>query len=322
MSDSTTTTTWRSASRFPATPWLNRLGTELWRHRYLYLMLVIPFAYFAVYRFYPIVGSVIAFKDYQLAAGIWGSPWVGFDHFRTLFNDEMFLRALRNTISIATLKLIFVFPAPIILALFLNEVRIMFFKRFLQTVVYVPHFMSWVIYAAILYVVLSVDTGMVNNIMATVGLDRIRFFQEPMLFQPIIVISSVLKETGFAAVIYLASMSTIDTHLYEAAHLDGANRWQLMRHVTLPGLAPTIMVLLLIQLGWFLVVGFDQVFIMVNNVVLPTGDIIETFVYRIGLQQGRFDYAAAAALFNSAVGLVLVVLADRVAKRFGSAGIL
>src|SRR5215216_1113025 len=314
----------RRALALPARFSVWRKGTlvAVWRHRYLYLMLLIPLAYLGYFRFYPILGSVMAFKDYRLRSGIWGSEWVGLAHFRALFDDEMFLRALRNTVTIAVLKLIFVFPAPIILAIFINEVRSMFYKRFLQTVVYVPYFLSWVIYAAILYVVLSVDTGFVNNILAALGFDRIPFFQRPDLFQPIVVVSSILKESGWAAVIYLASMSTIDPHLYEAAHLDGANRWQLMRHITLPGLATTIMTLLILQLGWFLVVGFDQVFILQNSIVLSTGDIIETFIYRIGLQQGRFDYAAAAGLFNAAVGLLLVVVADRIAKRMGLPGIL
>ncbi len=322
-----TTTTPAAGHRAPeslARVSAKRPGTvaTLWRHRYLYLMLVIPIAYLAYFRFYPILGSVMAFKDYRLASGIWGSPWVGLAHFHALFDDEMFIRSLRNTVSIAVLKLIFAFPAPLILAILINEIRSMFYKRFIQTIVYVPYFLSWVIYAAILYVVLSIDTGIVNNILEAVGVARIPFFQRPELFQPIVVVSSILKESGWAAVIYLASMSTIDPHLYEAARLDGANRWQLMRHITIPGLASTIMTLLILQLGWFLVVGFDQVFILQNNIVLPTGDIIETFIYRIGLQQGRFDYAAAAGLFNSAVGLVLVVVADRIAKRMGLAGIL
>jgi putative aldouronate transport system permease protein len=294
----------------------------IWRHRYLYLMLLVPIVYFAVFRFYPILGNVIAFKDYQLSAGIWGSPWVGFKHFQALFSDEIFLRALRNTISIAFLKLLFVFPAPIILALFINELGSLLYKRFLQTVVYAPHFLSWVIYAAILYVVLSPTNGIVNNVLAVLGLDKIPFFQVPPLFQPLVIVSSILKESGWAAVIYLASIATIDPQLYEAAHIDGANRWQLMRHVTLPGLATTIMTLLLIQLGFFLSVGFAQLFIMQNNIVLPAGDIIETFIYRIGIQRGRFDYTTAAGLFNSAVGLLLVLVADRIAKRLGLRGII
>jgi ABC-type polysaccharide transport system permease subunit len=294
----------------------------VWRHRYLYLMLLVPLVYFAVYRFYPILGNVIAFKDYQLAAGIWGSPWAGLKHFQALFGDEFFLRALGNTVAIALLKLVFVFPAPIILALFINEIGSIAFKRSLQTVVYAPHFLSWVIYAAILYVVLSPTNGIVNNALAALGFEKIPFFQRPALFQPLVVVSSILKESGWAAVIYLASMATIDPQLYEAAHIDGADRWQRIRHVTLPGLATTIMTLLLLQLGFFLSVGFAQVFIMQNNIVLPAGDIIETFIYRVGIQRGRFDYTTAAGLFNSAVGLALILVADRVAKRLGLRGII
>jgi putative aldouronate transport system permease protein len=294
----------------------------IWRHRFLYLMLLPPLAYFIIFRFYPILGSVIAFKDYRLATGIWGSPWVGLKHFQDLFSDEFFLRALRNTVTLAVLKLLFVFPAPILLALFVNEVGAFLYKRFLQTIVYAPHFLSWVIYGAILYVVLSPTNGFVNNILANLGFTKIPFFQVPAYFQPLVVISSILKESGWAAVIYLASIATIDPQLYEAAYIDGANRWQLMRHITLPGLASTIMTLLLLQLGFFLSIGFAQVFIMQNNIVLPTGDIIETFIYRTGIQRGRFDYTTAAGLFNSAVGLLLVLGADRIAKRIGMRGII
>jgi putative aldouronate transport system permease protein len=298
------------------------LATPLGRYRYLYLMLALPLAYFAVFRFYPILGNVIAFKAYRLDEGIWGSPWVGLRHFEVLFGDEAFWRALRNTISISGLKLLFAFPAPIVLALFINEIRSLVYKRFLQTIVYAPHFLSWVIYGAILYIVLSPVTGIVNNVMATLGLEKVSFFQVPALFQPIVVLSTILKESGWAAVIYLAAISSIDPHLYEAAQIDGANRWRLMWHVTLPGLATVIMTLLIIQLGWFLNVGFAQLFILQNNIVLPAGDIIETFIYRVGIQRARFDFTTAAGLFNSGVGLVLVLVADRLAKRMGLRGIL
>jgi putative aldouronate transport system permease protein len=294
----------------------------LWRYRYLYLMLLLPFTFFTAFRFYPMLGNIIAFKDYRLELGIWGSPWVGTKHFQLLFSDELFMRSLWNTISIAFLKLIFVFPASIVLALFFNEIRVLFYKRVLQTIVYAPYFLSWVIYAAILYVVLSPVNGMVNNVLANLGIDKIPFFQRPELFQPLVIISSILKEAGWGAVIYLASISSIDPQLYEAAHIDGANRWQLMRHVTLPGLSATIVTLLILQLGWFLSVGFPQIFIMQNNIVLPTGDIIETFIYRVGILRGRFDFTTAAGLFNSAVGMVLVLGADRLAKRLGMPGIL
>lgn len=313
----------RISERAPTRPrsgW-RYLPLSLWRYRYLYLMLIPPFAFFTIFRFYPMAGNVLAFKNYQQDLGIWGSPWVGTRQFQVLFSDELFMRSLWNTVSIASLKLIFVFPASIILALFINEIRVLIYKRVLQTIVYAPYFLSWVIYAAILYVVLSPVNGMVNNVLALLGLDKIPFFQRPDLFQPLVIASSILKEAGWGAVIYLASISSIDPQLYEAAHIDGANRWQLMRHVTVPGLAATIVTLLILQLGWFLSVGFAQIFIMQNNIVLPTGDIIETFIYRVGILRGRFDFTTAAGLFNSAVGMVLVLSADRLAKRLGQRGI-
>ena len=292
-----------------------------WTYRYLYLMLVLPFVFFIIFRFYPMFGNIIAFKKYQLMHGIWGSPWVGFKHFNTLFDDPAFLRVLRNTVSIAVFKLLFTFPAPIILALFINEIRHMAYKRFVQTVVYVPHFLSWVIYGAILYIVLSPANGLVNNIISSLGMEKIAFFQKTALFQPIVVVSSLFKETGWAAIIYLATISTIDLTLYEAALIDGANRWQLMRYVTLPGLALTIVTLFILQIGFFLNVGFEQIFILQNNMILSTADVIETFIYRVGIRQARFDFTTAAGLFNGLVGMVLVLLADRLAKRLDLSGI-
>jgi putative aldouronate transport system permease protein len=266
-------------------------------------------------------GSVIAFKKFQPLGGIWGSPWVGLEHFQDLFSDPNFERVLWNTVWIALLKLLIVFPAPIVLALFLNEINHLFYKRFLQTIVYAPHFMSWVIYGAILYIVLSPANGLVNNFIAMTGAEKIAFFQRPEYFVPIVLISSLLKETGFLAVIYLATISSIDPTLYEAAIMDGANRWQLMRHVTLPGLRVTIITLFILQIGFFLNVGFEQIFILQNAMLLSTADIIETFIYRVGIQRARFDFTTAAGLFNGLVGMVMVLVADRVAKRMDLPGI-
>lgn len=298
-----------------------RLAVLLWNHRYLYLMLILPLTYFIVFRYYPIAGNIIAFKKFQALDGIWGSPWVGFQHFRDLFNDPVFLRVLRNTVVIAVLKLLITFPAPIVLALFLNEINKMFYKRFLQTIVYAPHFMSWVIYGAILYIILSPAAGLVNNIIENLGYEKIAFFQQPELFVPIVIGSSLLKETGFLAIIYLATISSIDPTLYEAAIMDGASRWRLMWHVTLPGLRVTIITLFILQIGFFLNVGFEQVFILQNSMILTTGDIIETFIYRVGIQRARFDFTTAAGLFNGVVGMVMVIAADRLAKRMDLPGI-
>jgi putative aldouronate transport system permease protein len=297
------------------------LAVKVWNHRYLYGMLLLPLLFFLLFRYYPMLGNIIAFKKFQPMNGIWGSPWVGFKHFESLFGDPNFLRVLRNTVAIALLKLLIVFPAPILLALFVNEVQHSFFKRFLQTIVYAPHFMSWVIYGAILYIIFSPANGLVNNLLVQLGMEKIAFFQKPELFQPIVVFSSLLKETGFLAIIYLAAISAIDPTLYEAAIMDGGNRWQLMRHVTLPGLRSTIITLFILQIGFFLNVGFEQIFVLQNAMVLSTGDIIETFIYRTGIQKARFDFTTAAGLFNGLVGMFLVLLADRLAKKMDLPGI-
>ena len=301
--------------------WAN-LATTVWRHRFLYLMLVPGFIFYAAFRYYPLMGNIIAFKDYKLAGGVWGSPWIGFTHFRDIFSDPLFVRALRNTVSIAFLKLVIYFPSPILVALFLNEIRVLTYKRFIQTIIYVPHFLSWVIYAAILYIVLSPVSGLVNVAIEALGFKKIFFFQRQELFQPIVVVSSILKQSGWAAIIYLATISSINPELYEAAAIDGANRWQVMRNVTIPGLMFTIVTLFIIQIGYFLNVGFEQVFVMQNSMVLRTGDIIETWIYREGIRLAKFDFTTAAGLFNSAVGMAMVLAADRVAKRLGQEGIL
>lgn len=299
----------------------NALTGQIWNNRLLYLMFLLPLAYFLVFRFYPMLGNVIAFKKYQFANGIWGSPWVGLGHFKSLFADQMFMRALWNTVQIALWRLLIIFPAPILLALFLNEVHNMAYKRFIQTVVYIPYFLSWVIYAAILYIVMSPASGLINVLLASLGFDKIPFFQKPEFFQPLVILSSLSKETGWAAVIYLATISSIDPTLYEAAAMDGANRWNLMRHITLPGLSTTIATLLILQIGYFLNVGFEQIFVMQNSIVLTTGDIIETYIYRVGVQRARFDFTTAAGLLNGVVGFVLVVSADRIAKKMDLPGI-
>ncbi|MEX1021087.1 MAG: ABC transporter permease subunit [Litorilinea sp.] len=298
-----------------------RVAVLLWNHRFLYLMLIPPIIYFLVFRYYPIAGNIIAFKKFQALDGIWGSPWVGFKHFSDLFGDPVFMRVLRNTVVIAVLKLLITFPAPIVLALFLNEIHKVFYKRFLQTIVYAPHFMSWVIYGAILYIILSPASGLVNNIIEGLGYNKIPFFQRTELFVPIVIVSSLLKETGFLAIIYLATISSIDPTLYEAAIMDGANRWRLMWHVTLPGLRVTIITLFILQIGFFLNVGFEQIFILQNSMILSTADIIETFIYRVGIQRARFDFTTAAGLFNGLVGMLMVIAADRMAKRMQLPGI-
>jgi putative aldouronate transport system permease protein len=297
------------------------LLVPLWRYRLLYLMVLPSLLFYAAFRFYPLLGNIIAFKDYRLSKGIWGSPWVGLAHFRALFGDALFVRALRNTASIGSLKLLINFPAPIALALLLNEIRVLSYKRVIQTIIYVPHFLSWVIYAAVLYIILSPTTGLVNTFLAALGFEKIFFFQQPALFQPIVVISSILKESGWAAIIYLAAISAINPELYEAAAIDGGNRWQMMRHITLPGIAFTIVTLFILQIGYFLNVGFAQVFVLQNPMVYSTGDIIETFIYRVGISRARFDFTCAAGLFNSVVGMIMVLVTDRLARRMDLPGI-
>jgi putative aldouronate transport system permease protein len=293
-----------------------------WKHNALYLLLLLPFAYFVIFQYVPLVGNIIAFKDYRLAAGIFGSPWVGLKHFRELFADPMFGRAFRNTVTIGFLKLVFFFPAPIVLALLLNEVGNALFKRTVQTLVYLPNFLSWVIFGSLMYILLAPQDGPVNVAIQTLGGDSISFMNRADLFQPLVVVSEILKSSGWAAIIYLAALTSLDPQLYEAAKIDGAGRWQLIRHITVPGIATVIATMFILQTGHFMSVGFDQIFVLQNPITLPTGDIIDTLMYRDGIQQARFDFTTAIGIFNGVISFTLLVIVDRIAKRLDHPGIL
>jgi putative aldouronate transport system permease protein len=288
----------------------------------LYLMLFLPFAYFLIFQYVPLAGNIIAFKDYRLADGIFGSPWVGLKHFRELFADPMFGRAFRNTVTIGFLKLFIYFPAPIVLALLLNEVGNVLFKRTVQTLVYLPNFLSWVIFGSLMYILLAPSDGPVNVAIQSLGGHSISFMNRADLFQPLVVVSEILKSSGWAAIIYLAALTSVDPQLYEAAKMDGAGRWQLIRHVTIPGITLVITTLFILQTGYFLAVGFDQIFVLQNPITLPTGDIMDTLMYRDGIQQARFDFTTAIGMFNGIISFTLLFVVDRFAKRLDHPGIL
>lgn len=292
------------------------------RHFVLYVMLALPVLYYVVFQYIPLLGNVIAFEDYRLAGGIFGSPWVGLKHFQEAFADPMFGRAFRNTVEIGFLKLIFYFPAPIVLALLLNEVGSALFKRTIQTLVYLPNFLSWVIFGSLMYILLSPGVGPVNVGIQALGLPSIAFMNRADLFQPLVVASEILKSSGWAAIIYLAALTGVDPQLYEAAAIDGAGRWQIMRHVTIPGIAMVIATMFILQAGHFMYVGFDQIFVLQNPITLPTGDIIDTLVYRVGIRQARFDFTTAIGMFNGVIGFTLLFVVDRIAKRLDHPGIL
>lgn len=261
-------------------------------------------------------GITIAFKDFRLLDGVMGSPWAGLKWFRTLFASPDFWVALRNTIILSVYKLVFNFPAPILLALLLNEVYHSGFKRIVQTIVYFPHFLSWVILGGILFSLFSTNSGLLSMLgFSTSPL------MDPTKFRGLLVLSELWKEVGWGTIIYMAAISGINMELYDAAKIDGANRFQLVRHITLPSIAGTIVILLILKTGHILNVGFDQIYNLYNPLVYEVADVLDTYVYRVGITMGRYPFATAAGLFQSVVGLILIVLTNRLAKKFGEQGI-
>ncbi|RAV03570.1 sugar ABC transporter permease [Paenibacillus sp. YN15] len=287
------------------------------KDKWLYLMALPGLLYFLVFEYGPMYGIVIAFKDYSIYQGIAGSDWVGFDNFRRLFEMSGFLRALRNTLLISLYQLVFVFPAPIILALLINEAKHAAFKKFVQTSVYLPHFVSWVVIGGILYAILSPTTGIVKEMAGWLGHEGafINIMGSRETFRGLLIGSSIWKEAGFGSVLYLATIATIDPHLYEAAKVDGAKKWRQIWHITLPGLRTTIVIMLIIKVGSFLNAGLEQVFALYSPLVYEVSEILDTYVYKLAFNEAKYDLSTASGLFKSAVGLILVLVTNFIAKK-------
>lgn len=274
-----------------------------------------------IFCYAPMGGIVIAFKDFKLSKGIWDSEWVGFSNFIRLFSMPSFLEVLRNTVWISFLKILFGFPAPILLAILLNELSFQRFKKVAQTISYLPHFLSWVILSGVFLQVLSPSGGLVNNLVVAFGHSPIYFLGDPDYFVGTLVITHVWKEVGWSSVIYLASLTSISPELYEAATVDGASRLQRIWYITLPSLMPTITIMLIMETGSLINAGFDQVFNLYNEAVYKVADIIDTYVYRRGLINMEYSYSVAAGLFKNVVSFVLVMLANQIAKWLGGSAI-
>ncbi|KZZ86057.1 ABC transporter permease [Bacillus sp. SJS] len=290
------------------------------RQRYLYLLLLPGFLYFLIYKYIPMLGLVLAFKDYNPFQGIIESPWVGFAHFEKIFSNSDVLQVIWNTLSLSFLQIVFAFPVPIILAIMLNEVRSQTFKRIVQSVIYLPHFLSWVVVVGITVIFLRSE-GLINSMLMAAGLDSIPFLTNPAFFQPLIVLQVIWKEAGWGTIIFLAALSGINPQLYEAAIMDGAGRLKQIWYITLPALKSTILILLILRLGNVLDSGFEQIFLMLNPFNMDVGNVLDTFVYFKGIQQADYGFATAVGLFKGVVGLILVVTANRLAKRFGQEGL-
>jgi putative aldouronate transport system permease protein len=284
------------------------------RHRAFYLMLVPGLLYFLVFRYVPLAGSIIAFQDYNIFKGFTGSDWVGFKWFEQLFTYDKFGRLLRNTLFISLYQIVFAFPLPIILACLLNEVRSMAFKRVTQTVLYLPHFLSWTIVFGLTYMMLSPAQGFVNHLIELLGGEKISFLQKPEYFRSIIITSGIWKEMGWNAIIFIAALAGINPSLYEAARMDGANRWKQFLHISVPGLLPAIMILLMLKIGHVMDSGFEQIYQFLNPATYETGDVLDTYTYRAGILQGQYSISTAIGLFKSFIGFILLVIANRVSK--------
>nr|WP_260458672.1 ABC transporter permease subunit [Actinotalea ferrariae] len=280
----------------------------------LYSFVVLPLIFFIIFRYLPMAGNVIAFRRFRPGGSIFGEEWVGLHYVQMFISDPTFWNVFRNTIVLGALTLIIVFPLPIILALMLNELRSRMFKRLVQTVSYLPHFMSVVIVAGLVFQLTSVN-GTINQLIESFGGDVVPFMQRADWFRTIYVSSEIWQTVGWGTILYLAALTTIDPQLYEAARIDGANRWRQTWHVTLPGIRPTMVVLLILNIGTFMAVGFEKILLLYNPILYPTADVVSTYLYRVGIVSSNFSYATAIGLFEALIGLTLILSANAISRR-------
>lgn len=293
----------------------------IWRNKYLYLLMLPGIVLLLVFKYAPMYGILMAFKDFSFRDGILGSPWNDFAHFKRLFASPDFYNVLKNSIVLNLLKIVFCFPVPIILAIMLNEIRYKRFKKITQTAVYLPYFISWVVLVSITTNLLSTNGGLVNELLKSLGIEPIMFLGKSEWFRPLIVITTIWKDTGWNTIVYLAALTAIDQSLYEAAMVDGASHFQRILHITLPGIAATIVVLLILTVGKAMENGFEQMFLLQNSVNMQVSDVFETYTYRVGMVMGEFAYATAVGLFKAIVGFILVVGSNKLANMMGQKGI-
>jgi putative aldouronate transport system permease protein len=292
----------------------NQAWRAFWRNRFLYLLMAPTLIYFVIFKYGPLWNAQIAFKDFKPLLGVWDSPWVGLQHFETFVNSFYFSQLIANTIFFSTAKLILGLPLAVILALMLHEVLLKRFRTVVQTIVYLPHFLSWVIMFGVLLLLLSPNNGLINNIIKAFGGDPVAFLTSPQWFRSVVVISDIWKETGWSTIIYLAALLSISPDLYEAATVDGASHFRRIWHISLPGILPVIVLVTLLRLGHILDAGFNQIFVLYSVPVYSVGDIIDTWVYRQGILQFQFSLATAVGLFKGVIGLVLILVANKAAK--------
>jgi len=299
-----------------------KLGMYFRRHWQLYALLILPISYFLLFKYGPMYGVIIAFKDFNFFQGINGSKWIGFDAFREVFAMKDFYKTLRNTLMLNFLDLLLSFPAPLILAIMLYELKSVWFKKLSQTILYIPHFISWVIIGGIVYQVFGTQSGMINNIVTSLGFDAIPFLTDKNDWLLTYLLVGVWQSAGWGTIIYLAALTGINKELFEAAEVDGAGRLRKIWSITLPSLKPTIVTLLIINLGNMIAIGFERPYIIGNTAVREYSDVLSTFVYRIGIESGQYTLATVVGLFQAVVGLVFVLGANYASKKLADQSIL
>lgn len=307
----------QSSARSIRSEKLRRISKERW----LYIMLIPGIAYFLLFVYLPMWGSLFAFMDYSPALGIFGSDWVGLKHFQRFVQSRQFTQLLSNTVILSVLNLVFYFPAPIILALLLNELKNQRFKRAIQSITYLPHFISTVIVVSIFRLIFSSENGLVNAALNAMGYESISFLTSKEWFRPIFLLQTIWKEVGWGTIIFLAALSNVDPSFYEAARVDGATHWQQMWYITLPAIMPTISILFILRMGSFLNTGFETILLMQNSLNRSVSEVFDTYVYRIGINDAQYSYSTAIGLFKSLVGLVLVYSSNLLARKAGQEGI-
>ncbi|NHN32518.1 ABC transporter permease [Paenibacillus agricola] len=294
---------------------LKYAGKQIHKNLVLYAMFLLPALYFIIFHYIPMFGNLMAFEDYNAFKGFFGSKWVGTKHFEAFLWDPYFWKLVRNTLLLNVYSLIFYFPAPILFSLLLNELRHRLFQRFVQTITYIPHFLSTVVVVGIVVNLLSYD-GLINQMLAFFGGEKISFLMKPDWFRFIYVSSEIWQGVGWGTIIYLAALAGVDPQLYEAATLDGAGRWRQIQHVTLPGIQPIITIMFLLTLGQILSVGFEKILLLYNGSTYETGDVIQTFIYRRGLLDSDFSFASAVGIVQSLLVFTLIVTANKISRKF------
>ncbi|GGD52209.1 putative multiple-sugar transport system permease YteP [Paenibacillus nasutitermitis] len=303
--------------RAPSLQVIKDIRKDYW----LYLMAIPGILYFIIFKYLPMGGVIIAFQDFHPFSGFLGSKWVGLKHFERLVTDMDFWMLLRNTLMLSVFQLVFAFPAPIIIAIMLNEIRKEAFKRSIQTIIYIPHFMSWVVVVSMFFIIFESERSLLQSLLSSYGVDNFTIMMSEKLFRPMYILQVIWRDTGWGTIIYLAALSAISPELYEAARMDGASRIRQIWHVTLPGIRSTIVILFLLKLSDILETSFEHVYVLVNSLNREVAEVFDTYVYRVGIESGQLSYATSVGLFKGLIGLLLVVMANRIAKKLGEEGL-